>query len=685
MRLRDGEVFAGYRVLRQLGRGGMAYVYLAEEAGIARQVALKLLPEDVADDAEAVARFEHEAQTVATLEHPHIVPLYRYGIERGAPWMALRLVRGGDLAERLQRPLAVAEGVQIFRQIAKALDFAHAHQDRVIHRDLKPQNVLLSRDEGGEVHAYLADFGIAKVLAGSARVRTRSGGILGTPQYMAPESARGEALGPAADIYALGVMAFQWQTGSLPFDADTPPVDVARVLRKALDKDARARPATAVALVEQLALALGGAAASSAPTPPPTARVEPAARFPGPPAAPRPLPTARAEPAEARDPISDATPPPATSTPAAPVARSTGWLWAAGLGFTGIVGLALWSGRQPVSVPIGEVRPAPPVSTSPASPAPSPSSAVPQTSDGLVLVPVGGALPEVGVPFRHALKRGGEGPVMVGLQGGSFLMGSNKGDPGHESDEGPEQRRVTIRPYAGGKYELTRGEFAVFVAANPGFRTDAEKDGGCYGLKDGNWALDASFNWRGAGFAPYDDGHPVICVSWNDAQAYVRWLAAETGASYRLPSEAEQEYAIRAGRETAYAWGPDENAGCGAANAGDASLKAARPDWPWSVSSCSDGHAYTAPVGSLAENDFGLHDVVGNVWEWGQDCYVASYAAAPVDGRAVEPKGQKDCTARVLRGASWGGTPAWLRSASRNVYAPSFRFFNTGFRVALDR
>lgn len=217
MRFEVGSLFAGYTVVSRLGRGGMATVYLVREPGINRLVALKVLPENLVDDAQFAARFEQEAQVIGNLDHPNIIPLYRYGITDDVPWMALRYVDGGDFAARLtSRPLAVPEGIEILKEVAAALDYAH--RKGVIHRDLKPQNVLLT----GDGAAYLADFGIAKMLEGSSSLKTSTGGILGTPAYMSPEQAQAHQLGPYTDVYALAVMSYQWLTGSLPFDADTP-------------------------------------------------------------------------------------------------------------------------------------------------------------------------------------------------------------------------------------------------------------------------------------------------------------------------------------------------------------------------------------------------------------------------------------------------------------------------------
>jgi serine/threonine-protein kinase len=267
MRFKAGEEFAGYRIEAKLGRGGMATVYLARELPLDRQVALKVLPETLVDDADFQARFEQEARVIARLDHPHIVPLYRYGISEDVPWMALRYVDGGDLGARLRAgPLALADGLAIFRGIAAALDYAHQHG--VVHRDFKPQNVLLSASGA----PYLADFGVAKLLEGSSRLRTQSGSLFGSPAYIAPEQATSGIVSPATDVYALAVTAFQWLTGVLPFDADTPhavllkhiheplpasalaelPEPVGEVLERALEKAPSARYGSATAFTTAL-------------------------------------------------------------------------------------------------------------------------------------------------------------------------------------------------------------------------------------------------------------------------------------------------------------------------------------------------------------------------------------------------------------------------------------------------
>ncbi|MCY4283154.1 MAG: formylglycine-generating enzyme family protein, partial [Gammaproteobacteria bacterium] len=171
-------------------------------------------------------------------------------------------------------------------------------------------------------------------------------------------------------------------------------------------------------------------------------------------------------------------------------------------------------------------------------------------------------------------------------------------------------------------------------------------------------------SWREPGY-PVQDNQPVVCVSWNDAQAFIKWLSDETGGNYRLPTEAEWEYAARAGTTTKYSWGDD--IGSNRANCDN--------------DDCGDSYDYTAPVGSFPANPWGLHDMHGNVWEWVQDCWNDNYKGAPKDG-SVWTSG--DCSQRVIRGGSWFYDAWYLRSADRFRYDRANRNGTIGFRLAQD-
>jgi serine/threonine protein kinase/class 3 adenylate cyclase len=207
-----------YRIERLLGEGGMARVYLAYEMEFDRTVALKVLREDYAEDSEVVERFGREARSAGRLSgHSNIVTIYARGRTRdGSYYLAMEYVSGGTLKDRIERegPLPTYEVVEIALQVAQALRFAH--ERGIIHRDVKPQNILLT--ESGE--AKVADFGIARVM--DATALTRTGSVLGTPQYLSPEQALGQPASPRSDLYALGVVFYEMLTGELPFDAETP-------------------------------------------------------------------------------------------------------------------------------------------------------------------------------------------------------------------------------------------------------------------------------------------------------------------------------------------------------------------------------------------------------------------------------------------------------------------------------
>ena len=271
-------------------------------------------------------------------------------------------------------------------------------------------------------------------------------------------------------------------------------------------------------------------------------------------------------------------------------------------------------------------------------------------------------------------------PEMVMIPGGEFMMGSPVGEPERGDDEGL-QRRVRVKPLALGKTEVTVAQWRQFTRAS-GYLTEAERNvlaTGCFTWEpeDPAWAWRAGRSWREPGWRQKDN-EPVVCVSWVDAQAYVGWLDQQSGVKgWRLPSEAEWEYAARAGSTTGRPWGDDPGMACTYANGTDRTKGPRGRAWT-EPHACKDGHWYAAPVGSFRPNAWGLHDMLGNVWEWVQDCYLP-YANAPSDGSAHETSG---CRGRVVRGGAWDDPPGVLRSAARFWLGPVNRNNNIGFRVA---
>jgi len=278
-----------------------------------------------------------------------------------------------------------------------------------------------------------------------------------------------------------------------------------------------------------------------------------------------------------------------------------------------------------------------------------------------------------------------ECPEMVVIPAGSFEMGSPAGEAGHHESEEPVHRVQIGKSFALGKTEVTVGEFRAFVRATS-YRTDAETNSG---EKPGCLSGDTGIFFRGPtdwrsgrywdnpGFSQ-SDKHPVVCVSWNDAKAYIEWLKQKSGKEYRLSSEAEWEYAARGGTQTSRYWGDSLNDACRHANVAD---KTKGPDWSWRPKAveCSDEYFFTAPVGSFEANQFKLHDMIGNAWEWVEDCWHGNYTGAPSDGRAWT---ESSCVHRVFRGGSFNSAPAVVRTAIRSGGSPNYRSHNVGFRLA---
>src|SRR3954447_20916514 len=221
--LAAGSVFAGYRIVSVLDRGGMGVVYKAVDVDLDRTVALKIIAPEHTQDATAVARFKAEARLAASLEHPNIVPIHRGGEEHGILYLAMRFVPGTNLRHLIDRgPMALPRIARIVTDVADALDAAHALG--LVHRDVKPANILVSGQPEHE-HVYLTDFGLTKRL-GSVGALTRAGSWVGTPDYVAPEQIQGHDVDRRADIYSLGCVLYEMLTGAVPYPKDT---DVAKL------------------------------------------------------------------------------------------------------------------------------------------------------------------------------------------------------------------------------------------------------------------------------------------------------------------------------------------------------------------------------------------------------------------------------------------------------------------------
>ena len=247
-------------------------------------------------------------------------------------------------------------------------------------------------------------------------------------------------------------------------------------------------------------------------------------------------------------------------------------------------------------------------------------------------------------------------------------------------DEHPQHRVRITKPFYLGTYHVTRGQFRQFVA-DTGYKTDAEK-----GDKPGAWGwnpdkkefgFNEKYSWRNAGFEQIDE-HPVVNVILNDAVAFCKWLSKKESKTYRLPTEAEWEYACRAGTTTRYYSGDDPETLAKVGNVADAAAKAKFPDWKYTIKA-NDGCVFTAPAGKFKPNAFGLYDMHGNAWQWCADWRGAEYyAASPTD----DPTGPDSGNGRVLRGGSWNYGPGDARSADRVGDAPDYRYNDAGFRVA---
>ena len=727
--LRPGERVQEFVVVRELGAGGFGVTYLARDVSFERLVALKeYFPVEYAtrrSDGKigprsqqevdgyrwGLKRFLREAWALDRLAHPNIVRVRRVFEGRGTAYLVTEYVEGRSLHEELGGREGKAWPEARVRSLMEGLvdGLAHVHAADLVHRDIKPANVMV-RADGTPV---LIDFGAAKSSWGTQTKSTRqtfSEGYSAIEQY-GSESEHG----PATDVYALGAVAYRALTGRRPDAAPDrvsrdPLVDVRQAARGAVSAEFGAAVMAALAVREEgrpRSVSAWRALWDVGATGPAhvTAEVE-------------------------RHDVSAADPPvvgsilgltPGSGTDPEPSGshsddtRSDGrWkrrLWRLGLG-TALVVILLsfvflaYVGYLSYDPLLDEAMDR------------NYEAMMTESSLGLDretrrLIQQGlaaegfdpgethglffgdftrravirwqmarGAIEPTGYLdaddvddlVRRALQPGRrfsdceECPLMVVVPPGSFLMGSPPGEAGRDDFEAPRHEVRIANAFAVGVYEVTFSEWAACLDA-----------GGCRGYDPGDsgWG-------RGE--------RPVIHVAWVDVQAYVEWLSRETEAAYRLPSEAEWEYVARAGTTTSRYWGDDVSAQCVHANGADRNPGRYREEFNWGsggvVAPCDDGEFGPAPVGSYAPNDFGLHDVLGNVWEFTADCWHETYAGAPVDGR-VWAGG--DCDRHVIRGGSWFAIPDSIRIGRRRYHYVGVDperdveprgYFDAGFRVA---
>ena len=298
----------------------------------------------------------------------------------------------------------------------------------------------------------------------------------------------------------------------------------------------------------------------------------------------------------------------------------------------------------------------------------SPAAVLPAPPAAAAAAAAGAAVPSPGTLIQDCA----ECPELVATPAGEYTMGSGPKEKMREPDEEPAHRVRIAASVAVGKFEVTRAQYAAFVK-----ESGREHKPGCNSTRGGFFHKNPKATWQNPGFEQKDN-EPVVCVSWDDAQAYVQWLSKKAVKPYRLLNEAEWEYVARAGSTGSRHWAEADNAAvCRYASVADTSYKGVSPGSP--MFPCSDGFAYTSPVGRFPANSFGVHDMLGNAWEWIEDCWNEGYAGAP---ELAAPRLSGSCTERVFRGGAWNSPPSTLRAAYRDRSSKDERHDNLGFRVA---
>ncbi len=620
-----------YRIIHQLGQGGMGTVYEARDERLDTTVALK---ESHFTDERLSKQFEREARLLARLRHPAMTRVIDHFTEGDGQFLVMDFIAGEDLWKMLQsndRAFSLDKVLEWADQLLDALNYLHNQEPPIIHRDIKPQNLKLSNT--GQI--ILLDFGLAKGFAGQISRVTASGSIFGyTPNYAPLEQIQGTGTDPRSDLYSLAATLYHLMTGIVPPDVLTrltattdgqpdplrsahkvnPQVsaEVAVVLNRAMAIGRNQRPVSADEMRKALFIAR---------------QLPPTVASPAMKADAYRLPTS-SETQHVTPPLAQATrvPAPHEQTPpqgiaSQPAQRRRGGIWMGlfAVVLVMIVGLAIatnpgvWPGNENTAVNQSESNRGATTSKPEGTHGASGRSATPSLNsyqfDTVTLDFNGNTTSRRKGQARYYTEdlSGGVVLEMIEITGGTFLMGSPPSEVRREGDEGP-QHQVTVPTFYIGKDEVTQAQWQAVMGNNPS-------------------------NFKGSNL-------PVENVSWSDAVEFCKRLSQNTGREYRLPSEAEWEYACRAGTTTPFAFGETITADLVNYNGN-----------PYGGAPKEKSRGRTIPVGSLdVANRFGLYDMHGNVWEWCQDMYHVNYDGVPTDGTAWE---RGEDIRRILRGGAW--------------------------------
>ncbi len=616
-----------FRLIRQLGAGGMGAVYLAEQIAVGnRPVALKVLSRKLLDNTDFLLRFQNEAASTGRIHHANVVTIYESGqADDGTPYIAMEFLEGESLRQALARrgALPVAEVAEILQQAARGLNAAH--KLGIIHRDLKPDNIFLTYPDdaaaplvgahdavpfapdvgAGLVPALpvgmadtgraqdpplrpvvvkLVDFGIAKLRESGAH--TQTGMVLGTPAYMSFEQASGvrsDELDARSDVYSLGVVVYEMLTGHLPFQSDTP---------------------------------LGYVRKHTMEEPPPFRVVAPGLGV----------------------------PPAIESAVMKALVKDRDRRYMSALEFAREVASATQTlPREQAGLPLPSAL----IVSLPAT----------EVSEPLVSTKVVQPIEQPPLDSMGAAKvNPKDGLKYVWIPPGTFMMGCSPGDIECDENEKPSHQVTITKGFWLGQTEVTVGAYKRFAGAT-GRQMPTEA-----GLQE------RSLN-PGCG----NDAMPIVSVTWDDAQAYCVW------AGGRLPTEAEWEYAARAG-STAARYGPLDEIAWYAGNSGRQRLDSERireGDRANYLKRLEENGNNLHEVGLKRANGFGLYDMLGNVWEWVNDWYDPGYYQ---NSPSQDPLGTSSGQERAARGGSWGDSPGYVRVSGRNRLFPGYRFDIIGFR-----